>query len=212
PVIPIAEAEAVCSTMRETLRYLLGVAGPSGFGSSCTGEQVTQDIYCSNPSNLTAIITENLLERMIETSARTGIEGRIVNVSSVIHTWVKRGRFKLSHMLNPKGYASFAYGFLLIDMRKNTLDMITLLQLQWHAGLCAVQAGQHNACQGVGEKTESTHNKTCSVIWNLPEIQSLIAKRSIHHLLCGVEPTADRRLREVLRGLQRGFLLESGGQ
>ncbi|CAL9192063.1 unnamed protein product [Musa hybrid cultivar] len=44
--------------MRETLRYLLGVAGPSGFGSSCTGEQVTQGIYCSNPSNLTAIITE----------------------------------------------------------------------------------------------------------------------------------------------------------
>ncbi|CAL9072957.1 unnamed protein product [Musa textilis] len=44
--------------MRETLRYLLGVAGPSGFGSSCTGEQVTQDIYCSNPSTLTAIITE----------------------------------------------------------------------------------------------------------------------------------------------------------
>ncbi|CAL9064726.1 unnamed protein product [Musa banksii] len=44
--------------MRETLRYLLGVAGPSGFGSSCTGEQVTQDTYCSNPSNLTAIITE----------------------------------------------------------------------------------------------------------------------------------------------------------
>ncbi|XP_065048894.1 short-chain dehydrogenase TIC 32 B, chloroplastic [Musa acuminata AAA Group] len=200
--------------MRETLRYLLGVAGPSGFGSSCTGEQVTQDTYCSNPSNLTAIITgatsgigaetarvlakrglrlvipardlkraaevkdwiqgespeaeiilmemdlssfasinrfcsmflslglplnilvnnagkyckklqltedkfemtfatnylghylltENLLEKMIETSARTGIEGRIVNVSSVIHTWVKRGRFKLSHMLNPKDF------------------------------------------------------------------------------------------------------------
>ncbi|CAL9779743.1 unnamed protein product [Musa acuminata subsp. burmannicoides] len=47
--------------MRETLRYLLGVAGPSGFGSSCTGEQVTQDTYCSNPSNLTAIITELLI-------------------------------------------------------------------------------------------------------------------------------------------------------
>ncbi|XP_074570330.1 short-chain dehydrogenase TIC 32 B, chloroplastic isoform X1 [Curcuma longa] len=227
--------------MRETLRYLLGLAGPSGFGSSVTAEQVSQDIYSSNPCDLTAIITgsssffslskicmiidrffwfeccltagatsgigaetarvlakrglrlvipardlkraaevkawiqeetpgaeiflmemdlssfasiqkfcsaflslrlplnilinnagkyckklqftkdkfemtfatnylghylltENLLERMIETSERTGTEGRIINVSSVIHTWVKRKRFKFSDMLNPKEY------------------------------------------------------------------------------------------------------------
>lgn len=46
---------------RETMRYLLGLAGPSGFGSSCTGEDVTQHIYSSNcSSDLTAIITGNL--------------------------------------------------------------------------------------------------------------------------------------------------------
>ncbi|WOL18373.1 AP-1 complex subunit mu-2 [Canna indica] len=202
---------AMSHSMGETLRYLLGVAGPSGFGSSCTAEQVTQDIYCSN-SNLTAIITgatsgigaetarvlakrgvrlvipardlkraaeikgwikrespaaeiilmqmdlssftsiqrfcsmflslglplnilinnagkyckklqltedkfemtfatnylghylltEILLERMVETSARTGIEGRIVNVSSVVHTWIKRRRFNFYDMIKPK--------------------------------------------------------------------------------------------------------------
>lgn len=41
--------------MKETLRYLAGLAGPSGYGSNSTAEQVTED--CSLPSQLTAIIT-----------------------------------------------------------------------------------------------------------------------------------------------------------
>ncbi|CDP16954.1 unnamed protein product [Coffea canephora] len=47
---------------------------------------------------------EMLLERMVETAAETGIEGRIVNVSSVIHNWVKRDDFSFYHMLNPRNY------------------------------------------------------------------------------------------------------------
>ncbi|KAK9278649.1 hypothetical protein L1049_028222 [Liquidambar formosana] len=43
--------------MKETLKYLAGVAGPSGYGSKSTAEQVTQDCSCSIPSRLTAIIT-----------------------------------------------------------------------------------------------------------------------------------------------------------
>ncbi|KAF8376720.1 hypothetical protein HHK36_029591 [Tetracentron sinense] len=200
--------------MKETLRYLAGVAGPSGFGSNSTAEQVTEDASCLLPSPLTAIITgatsgigaetarvlakrgvmlvipardleraaevkegileetpqatiilleidlssfasikrfcskfvslglplnilinnagkfsqklefsedkiemtfatnylghclltELLLEKMVETAAETGIEGRIVNVSSAIHSWVKRDGFQFSHMLNPEKY------------------------------------------------------------------------------------------------------------
>ncbi|KAJ4960264.1 hypothetical protein NE237_020174 [Protea cynaroides] len=200
--------------MNETLRYLAGVAGPSGFGSNSTADQVTQDCPCLFPSQLTAIITgatsgigaetarvlakrgvrlvipardikkgaelkkrvqkesphaeifllemdlsslasikrfcseffslglplnilinnagrfsqklelsedkvemtfatnymghyfltEMLLEKMIETADQTGIEGRIVNVSSVIHSWVKRDGFRFNHMLNPVSY------------------------------------------------------------------------------------------------------------
>lgn len=51
--------------MKETLRYLIGVAGPSGFGSCSTGEQVTRDISCSIPPNLTAIITGHSLSRSL---------------------------------------------------------------------------------------------------------------------------------------------------
>lgn len=40
--------------MKETLRYLAGIAGPSGYGSKSTAEQVTAN--CSS-SHLTAIIT-----------------------------------------------------------------------------------------------------------------------------------------------------------
>ncbi|KAF5194848.1 short-chain dehydrogenase TIC 32, chloroplastic-like [Thalictrum thalictroides] len=43
--------------MKETLKYLAGIAGPSGFGSNSTAEQVTQDCSSSKPSHLTAIIT-----------------------------------------------------------------------------------------------------------------------------------------------------------
>ncbi|KAM5571970.1 short-chain dehydrogenase TIC 32 B, chloroplastic [Rosa sericea] len=203
--------------MKETLKYLAGIAGPSGYGSKSTAEQVTQDYCCSSlvPSHrLTAIITgatsgigaetarvlakrgvrivmpardlakaskvkegiqrenpkaeviimeidlssltsvnrfcsqflalrlplnilinnggiyskgleysedkiemtfatnylghhfltEKLLEKMVETAAQTGIRGRIINVSSVIHSWVKRGSFCFNQLLNPKNY------------------------------------------------------------------------------------------------------------
>ncbi|XP_010248591.1 PREDICTED: short-chain dehydrogenase TIC 32, chloroplastic [Nelumbo nucifera] len=200
--------------MKETLRYLAGVAGPSGFGSNSTAEKVTEDCSSLVPSQLTAIITgatsgigaetarvlakrgirvviaardlkkggevkeriqkespraeivlleinlssfasikrfcsqflslglplnilinnagkysknlefsedkiemtfatnylghylltEMLLEKLVETAAQTGTEGRIINVSSVIHSWVRRDEFRFSDMLNPKNY------------------------------------------------------------------------------------------------------------
>ncbi|XAR50216.1 Very-long-chain 3-oxoacyl-CoA reductase [Bertholletia excelsa] len=201
--------------MKGTLRYLVGIAGPSGYGSKSTAEQVTGDCSCLLPSpRLTAIVTgatsgigaetarvlakrgvrvviparnikkaakvkediqrespgaevmlfeidlsslasvhrfcsrflslglplnilvnnagkfsqklefsedkvemtfatnylghflltELLLDNMVETAENTGIQGRIINVSSVIHSWVKRESFCFKKMLNPKNY------------------------------------------------------------------------------------------------------------
>ncbi|EXB93574.1 Short-chain dehydrogenase TIC 32 [Morus notabilis] len=200
--------------MKETLRYLAGIAGPSGYGSKSTAEQVTVNCCASLPAQLTAIVTggtsgigaetvrvlakrgvrvvipardliraaqvkegiqretpnaevivleidlsslisvrrfcseflalglplnilinnagmfsqtleysedkiemtfatnylghylltEMLLEKMVETAAKTGIQGRIINVSSMIHSWVKRESFCFSELLNPKNY------------------------------------------------------------------------------------------------------------
>ncbi|CAL5444556.1 unnamed protein product [Camellia sinensis] len=50
------------------------------------------------------LLTELLLEKMIETAANSGIEGRIINVSSLIHNWVKSDSFCFSKMLNPNNY------------------------------------------------------------------------------------------------------------
>ncbi|KAI5665170.1 hypothetical protein M9H77_24493 [Catharanthus roseus] len=50
------------------------------------------------------LMTEMLMEKMIETAAQSGIEGRIVNVSSVIHHWVKKDHFIFHQMLNPNKY------------------------------------------------------------------------------------------------------------
>ncbi|PHU15484.1 hypothetical protein BC332_16689 [Capsicum chinense] len=203
-----------CDLMKATLKYLAGIAGPSGYGSKTTAEQVTQICSVSFTSQLTAIITgatsgigaetarvlakrgvrlvipardlkkaailkeaikkqtpcadiilfeidlssfgsiqrfcaqflslglplhilinnagkfsqklefsedkyeltfatnylghffltEMLVDKMIETAEQTGIEGRIVNVSSVVHNWVKRDQFCFGQMLNPKSY------------------------------------------------------------------------------------------------------------
>ncbi|XP_028769951.1 short-chain dehydrogenase TIC 32, chloroplastic [Neltuma alba] len=200
--------------MKATLRYLAGMAGPSGYGSNSTAEQVTEDCSCFLSSQLTALITggtsgigaetarvlakrgvrlvigardlkkarevrqniqketpnaeiivlevdlssfasvqrfcseflalqlplnilinnagifsqnlefseekiemtfatnylghflltEMLLEKMIETAEKSGIEGRIINVSSVIHNWVKREAFRFHDMLNGTKY------------------------------------------------------------------------------------------------------------
>ncbi|CAA3021325.1 Short-chain dehydrogenase TIC 32, chloroplastic [Olea europaea subsp. europaea] len=56
------------------------------------------------------LLTEMLLGKMVETAAESGIQGRIINVSSVIHKWVKKEDFCFSKMLNPKSYnATQAY-------------------------------------------------------------------------------------------------------
>lgn len=41
---------------------------------------------------------------MIETAEKTGIEGRIINVSSVIHSWVKKDAFRFNDILSGKKY------------------------------------------------------------------------------------------------------------
>ncbi|KAG8638792.1 hypothetical protein MANES_14G062800v8 [Manihot esculenta] len=50
------------------------------------------------------LLTELLIEKMVETAEVTGIQGRIINLSSVIHSWVKRDSFCFNQMLNPKNY------------------------------------------------------------------------------------------------------------
>ncbi|CAL5422796.1 unnamed protein product [Camellia sinensis] len=56
-----------CVLMKKTLRYLAGVAGPSGYGSNSTAEQVTQQdcsfLLPSSQAQLTALVTENLLKK-----------------------------------------------------------------------------------------------------------------------------------------------------
>ncbi|XP_050917985.1 short-chain dehydrogenase TIC 32 B, chloroplastic [Lathyrus oleraceus] len=198
--------------MKETIRYLAGIAGPSGFGSNSTAEQVTQQYSPSN--NLTALITgatsgigaetarvlakrgvrvvigardmkkaikirekiqeespyaeitlleidlsslasvrrfcseflalelplnilinnagvyshnlevteekiemtfatnylgnflltKMLLDKMIDASNKTNIQGRIINVSSAVHSWAKRTCFCFKDMFNGKNY------------------------------------------------------------------------------------------------------------
>ncbi|CAN1335052.1 Short-chain dehydrogenase TIC 32 B, chloroplastic [Linum perenne] len=47
------------------------------------------------------LLTELLMEKMIETAEESGIHGRIINLSSAIHSWVKRDSFSFQKMINP---------------------------------------------------------------------------------------------------------------
>ncbi|XP_064988408.1 short-chain dehydrogenase TIC 32 B, chloroplastic-like isoform X3 [Musa acuminata AAA Group] len=111
--------------MLETVRYLIGSVGDSGFGSKSTGEEVTA--AAPDLRSITAIITgatsgigtetarvlamrgarlvlptrslktaDEVKARIVaeipdaemaETARETGIQGRIVNVSSHVHSW-----------------------------------------------------------------------------------------------------------------------------
>lgn len=56
------------------------------------------------------LLTRLLLNKMIETANETGIQGRIVNVSSGIHSWVGKERIQLDQLNDPKSYdATRAY-------------------------------------------------------------------------------------------------------
>ncbi|AED95901.1 NAD(P)-binding domain superfamily [Arabidopsis suecica] len=47
------------------------------------------------------LLTEMLIEKMIDTAEKSGIEGRIINLSSVIHNWVKPDCFSFPKLLHP---------------------------------------------------------------------------------------------------------------
>ncbi|PKU69058.1 Short-chain dehydrogenase TIC 32, chloroplastic [Dendrobium catenatum] len=50
------------------------------------------------------LLTKLLLGKMAETATKTGVHGRIINVTSVIHRWVAKEGFKFDDMLLPKSY------------------------------------------------------------------------------------------------------------
>lgn len=89
--------------MLETMKFLMGSAGPSGYGSKSTAEEVTEN--CPDLSSITAIITGHflltklLVKKMVETAELSGIQGRIVNVSSNIHTWFNADIISYLHLI-----------------------------------------------------------------------------------------------------------------
>lgn len=49
--------ENLSPEMKATLKYLAGIAGPSGYGSKTTAQQISEDSMPSSHDNLTAIVT-----------------------------------------------------------------------------------------------------------------------------------------------------------
>lgn len=47
------------------------------------------------------LLTEMLIEKMIDTAKKSGIEGRVINLTSVIHSWVKPDCFSFPELLHP---------------------------------------------------------------------------------------------------------------
>ncbi|GLJ55874.1 hypothetical protein SUGI_1199720 [Cryptomeria japonica] len=76
-------------------------------GKFCNKFQLSEDGYeMTFATNYLGhfLLTKLLLDRMIQTAYETGIQGRIVNVSSSIHGWVSRKGIQLHQLNNPKIY------------------------------------------------------------------------------------------------------------
>ncbi|GLJ55873.1 hypothetical protein SUGI_1199710 [Cryptomeria japonica] len=50
------------------------------------------------------LLTRLLLNKMVQTADETGVQGRIVNVSSVIHSWLGKDGIQFGQLNNPKRY------------------------------------------------------------------------------------------------------------
>jgi NAD(P)-dependent dehydrogenase (short-subunit alcohol dehydrogenase family) len=50
------------------------------------------------------LLTKLLLNKMIETAKETQIEGRIINVSSVVHGWLSKTEIQFHQLKNPKSF------------------------------------------------------------------------------------------------------------
>lgn len=50
------------------------------------------------------LLTKLLLNKMVETARETKIEGRIVNVSSVLHSWLSKPEIHFNQLSNPKSF------------------------------------------------------------------------------------------------------------
>ncbi|KAK1320315.1 hypothetical protein QJS10_CPA03g00344 [Acorus calamus] len=79
---------------------------------------------------------------MMETAAQMGVEGRIINVSSVIHNWVRRDGFQFYNMLNPKNYSgtqAYAQSKLANilhakELARRIKEHLTFLWVEHHSG------------------------------------------------------------------------------
>ncbi|XP_028554953.1 short-chain dehydrogenase TIC 32, chloroplastic-like [Dendrobium catenatum] len=74
-------------------------------GKLCRSFQLTEDEFeMTFATNYLGhyLLTKLLLGKMAETATKTGVHGRIINVTSVIHRWVAKEGFKFDDMLLPK--------------------------------------------------------------------------------------------------------------
>ncbi|KAG4184435.1 hypothetical protein ERO13_A09G172300v2 [Gossypium hirsutum] len=141
------------------------------------------------------LLTEMLIQKMIETAEQTGIQGRIINLSSVIHSWVGRDCFHFNQMLHPINYnGTRAYA---------QSKLATIL----HAKEIAKQLKAKNANVTINAvhpgivKTGIFRAHKGFITDSIFFIASKLLK-SISQLLCSTEPTSRRDEREILCRLQ----------
>ncbi|XP_068659371.1 short-chain dehydrogenase TIC 32 B, chloroplastic-like isoform X3 [Aristolochia californica] len=306
--------------MKGTLRYLTGAAGPSGFGSNSTAEQVTEGISSLIPTQLTAIITgatsgigaetarvmakrgvrlvipardlkkaaeikeeikkeipkaeiirleldlssfasikrfsssflalglplnilinnagkfcpnlefsddkfemtfatnylghflltELLAEKMVETAARTGIEGRIINVSSVIHGWVKREKFQFNDLLNPKNYngtRAYAQSKLANIFHAKELARRFIVRLKSSKRSSDSQCYPSRHCEDWNHQRPEESDHRFSVFPGIEATKIHFSGR-VDNLFCCPKPSDQRSEREVLGRLQSDLMFK----
>ncbi|KAL5064608.1 hypothetical protein RYX36_026345 [Vicia faba] len=101
----LASVQRFCSeflSLELSLNILINNAGVYSHNLEVSEEKIEKTFATNYLGNF--LLTKILLEKMIDTSNKTRIEGRIINVSSAVHSWVKRTCFCFKDMLNGKKF------------------------------------------------------------------------------------------------------------
>ncbi|XP_042431603.1 short-chain dehydrogenase TIC 32 B, chloroplastic-like isoform X2 [Zingiber officinale] len=142
------------------------------------------------------LLTKLLLNKMAETARETGIQGRIVNVTSAIHTWFSGDSLHYLDLITGQKVPYDGTRVYALSKLANVLHAMELtLRLQ------QMEANVTANCVHPGiVRTGLTRDR-----------EGLVTGGS-DDLLRGGAPRAGGRIGEVLRGLQRGLAVDVGVQ
>ncbi|CAM0870886.1 unnamed protein product [Alopecurus aequalis] len=196
------------------LHLLINNAGKFSHGQLALSEDGVEMTFATNYLGH-FLLTELLLGRMAETAAATGVQGRIVNVSSSVHSWFSGDWAEYLSLVTRRKIAYDATQAYAVSKLANVLHTNEL------AARLKVRSGDGRGRDGElrppGHRQDPPQPRPGGPAHRSGVRAAVEAAQDNppgcgNHVLCGGAPEAGRHFRLLLRRLQRGAAFASRGQ